>query len=194
MNNFEKKFPMTFHQLGLEAENLRDDLLQIVDSETKNILLCASVADLPEILLQAQQVGLMTEDHHFIISSLDMHTIDLEQFQYGETIVTGLRLVMPESPIVESVTEFFKSQHLQQNQDLRNDSEVLERLSAEKILLEHALIYDAGKIFRSQVEKRFSHSGIGQTFCDVNMTLINADLTLYREEKSRNGVIKFLSN
>ncbi|GIX92217.1 glutamate receptor ionotropic, kainate 2 [Caerostris extrusa] len=56
----------------------------------------------------AQQVGMMTESHNYLITSLsdkrlsvtsnttsfqDLHTIDMEDFKYGKTNITGFRLV-----------------------------------------------------------------------------------------------------
>lgn len=69
-----------------------------------------------EVLLQAQQVGLMGSEHKFIIASLvststrgvhlpivgrygfrfqDMHTLNLDPFKYSGTNITGMRLVRP---------------------------------------------------------------------------------------------------
>lgn len=35
----------------------------------------------------------MTEAHSYLITSLDLHTFDLEDFKFGRTKITSLRLV-----------------------------------------------------------------------------------------------------
>lgn len=42
----------------------------------------------------------MSDQHQFIITSLDLHTIDLEPFQHGGTNITGVRIVDPDDPVV----------------------------------------------------------------------------------------------
>lgn len=61
-----------------------------------------------QIYSQAQQVGLMTDYHQFIITTMDMHTIDLEPYQYSGTNITGIRLVDPDNPLMQTVTNFIK--------------------------------------------------------------------------------------
>lgn len=55
-----------------------------------HFLLDCSIDTLFSILQQAQQVGLMTDKYHYIITNLDLHTLDLVPFQYGETNITGV--------------------------------------------------------------------------------------------------------
>ncbi|KAF8792738.1 Glutamate receptor ionotropic like protein [Argiope bruennichi] len=46
-----------------------------------------------DVLKQAQQVGMMTENQQYLITSLDFHTIDLSDFKYAKCNLTGFRLV-----------------------------------------------------------------------------------------------------
>lgn len=41
---------------------------------------------------------MMTEDHNYLITSLDLHTMDLEDFKFGRTKITSLRIVDESSP------------------------------------------------------------------------------------------------
>ncbi|KAF8792731.1 Glutamate receptor ionotropic like protein [Argiope bruennichi] len=50
-----------------------------------------------DVLKAAQQVGMMTEHQKYLITSLDIHTIDTEDFQFGKTNITGLRLVQEQT-------------------------------------------------------------------------------------------------
>lgn len=48
----------------------------------------------------------MTDYHQFLITTLDMHTIDLEPYQYSGTNITSIRIVDPQSEIVQQVETF----------------------------------------------------------------------------------------
>lgn len=76
-------------------------------SDDKCIVIACSVDALPEVLKQAQQVGLLSDEHQLIVTSLDMHTIDLEPFQHSGTNITAARLVQPDSEFVKQITEEF---------------------------------------------------------------------------------------
>lgn len=159
LKNYRADHTITVRQLDITYnENYRPQLRRVKLSEDKNIVLCCSIDTLQEILKQAQQVGLMTDQHKFIITSLDMHTIDLEPFQYSGTNITGLRLISPNDELVKTVTNFFtktferKNQNKQDNEDDLEKGEYYERtaesegLTAEKIRVETALTYDAGRV------------------------------------------------
>lgn len=45
---------------------------------------------LNEVLTQAQQVGIVTDHYNYIITNLDLVTLDLEPFQYGGANITGV--------------------------------------------------------------------------------------------------------
>lgn len=144
-------------------ENYRPQLRRVKQSQDTNIVLCCSIEALPEILKQAQQVGLMTDQHQFIITSLDMHTIDLEPFQYSGTNITGFRIVSPDDPMVKQVTDIFREFHfknvpgrdapdeLDETTDevdpQFNKDEMPPGLTAEKLQLHTALTYDAIMLF-----------------------------------------------
>ena len=47
----------------------------------------------------------MSDYHSYLITSLDLHTVDLEEFKYGGTNITALRLVDPEDPELQKVVQ-----------------------------------------------------------------------------------------
>lgn len=164
MKNYNKGFTVTVRQLDITAnENYRPQLRRVKQSQDRNIVLCSSIDALPEILKQAQQVGLLTDEHQFIITSLDMHTIDLEPFQHSGANITGFRLIVPEDPLVIQTTQFFKSMYLSKNPPKEeisdndgtiNDAnlqskeeEIPEGLTPEKLQINTALTYDAVMLF-----------------------------------------------
>lgn len=161
LNNYHKPKTITLRQLDITANgNYRAQLRRVKNSGDNNILICSSIEALPEILKQAQQVGLLSSEHRIIITSLDMHTIDLEPFQYSGTNITGFRLVSPDDPFVKETTNFVGTSHLknssnrrtsgrnqQDSDDEENVEEIPEGLTAEKIQLHTALTFDAVLLF-----------------------------------------------
>lgn len=99
-------------------------LKQIKNSAESHIVLDCSTEKIYDVLKQAQQIGMMSDYHSYLITSLvsilivrfltnvsiqnilifqDLHTIDLDEFKYGGTNITGFRLVNPETPMVQKV-------------------------------------------------------------------------------------------
>ncbi|KAG8199188.1 hypothetical protein JTE90_016016 [Oedothorax gibbosus] len=71
----------------------RDIFWRIKSAGESRIVLDVKRDTLRTVLKHAQQVGMMTEAHNYLITSLDLHTIDMEDFKYGKTNITGFRLV-----------------------------------------------------------------------------------------------------
>ncbi|GIX91527.1 glutamate receptor ionotropic, kainate 3 [Caerostris extrusa] len=89
------------------------------------IILDVPRKNLYDVFKAAQQVGMMTEHQKYLITSLDLHTIDMEDFQYGKTNITGLRLAGAEEK---------GSNH-------------------DTLKTESTLIYDGVKLFASSLEQ-----------------------------------------
>ena len=45
------------------------------------------------VLKHAQQVEMLSEYHDYIFTSLDLHTVDLEKFQYGGTNISSFSII-----------------------------------------------------------------------------------------------------
>lgn len=94
--------------LGLDPPNFRAVLRKVKLSPERRIIVECSTEKLDEILKQMQQVGLMTDQHHFIITNYDTHTIDVEPYQYSGTRITTLRVVDLASPILEDMAKYLE--------------------------------------------------------------------------------------
>ncbi|KAF7274436.1 hypothetical protein GWI33_012907 [Rhynchophorus ferrugineus] len=104
--NMELGIDLVFTQLDKDsAGSYRTVLNALKKSPYKNILLDCSIDVLEEVLTQAQQVGLMTDEYNFIITNLDISVIDLEPFQYGGVNITGARIFDPTSEDVKQLTK-----------------------------------------------------------------------------------------
>lgn len=108
----KKGFTVTVRQLDVtENQNYRPQLRRVKHSGDLNVIISCSIESLNEILKQALQVGLLTEQHQFIITSLDLHTIDLEPYQHSGANITGFRLISPENPQLHQVADFFAERY-----------------------------------------------------------------------------------
>ncbi|XP_059617774.1 uncharacterized protein LOC132262512 [Phlebotomus argentipes] len=137
-----KGHTVTVRQLDLGLQdNYRAVLRRVKLSEEKNIVLHCSVDILPEVLKQAQQVGIMSENHQYIITSMDLHTIDLEPYQYSDTNITGIRLIDPEDQRLLQVTDFWKNLHEEENLELPDS------MMPANIKTEVALTFDSVLLF-----------------------------------------------
>lgn len=72
--------------------NFRPLLTAIKKTGETNFVIDCSIGILEEVLRQAQQVGLMTDKYNFVITNLDMQSIDLSPFQYAGTNITGVKI------------------------------------------------------------------------------------------------------
>lgn len=117
--------------LGLNG-NYRSVLRRVKLSNDFNIVIDCSVKVLPEVLKQAQQVGLLTDKHSIFITSLDLHTLNLEPYQYSGTNMTGIRLVDPTNAMVKVVTELIFAKKETEETDPATKSESVEDETEEK--------------------------------------------------------------
>ncbi|XP_046600915.1 glutamate receptor ionotropic, kainate 2-like [Neodiprion lecontei] len=125
-------YTVTVRQLP-EGPNYRQVLREVKMSGDPNIVLDCSIDILSEVLKQAQQVGLISDKHSFIIASLDLSTINLEPYQHGGTNLTGLRLIDPDDPVVIDTFEKHASEW-----GVEGPSQ---------LTTEAALIYDSVQVF-----------------------------------------------
>lgn len=94
----------------LTTGSFRDIFWRIKMSGEQNILLDVKTEHLYEALKHAQQVGCMTERYSYLITSLDLHTIDMEDFKYSRTRITAFNMIQvakfqPESHLVPNTND-----------------------------------------------------------------------------------------
>ena len=70
-------------------------LREVKQSGEIYIVLDCHVENVVGVLMEAQAVGMMTAYHNYLITNLDLHLVDMEEFKYGGTNITSLRLVDP---------------------------------------------------------------------------------------------------
>lgn len=90
---------------------------------------------------------MLTDQHEFIITTTDMHTIDLEPYQYSGTNITGVRLVDPENPMLLEITKYISDQLAE------NGKDEVEGLLPDKMRTQTALVYDAVLLLSEAVKQ-----------------------------------------
>merc|ERR1712128_279391 len=97
------QFRIVVKQLAHNENGYRDVLKEIFMSESKLLVLDCEKKILEEVLKQCQQVGLISQGYFFLLTSLDAHTINLDDFKYGGTNITAFRMINVDKPEVQNV-------------------------------------------------------------------------------------------
>jgi len=97
------QFRLVVKQLVHNENGYRDVLQEIFLSESNLIVLDCEKKILLEVLKQCQQVGLISQGYYFLLTSLDAHTINLDNFKYGGTNISAYRMINVERPEVQNV-------------------------------------------------------------------------------------------
>ncbi|XP_073955429.1 kainate-type ionotropic glutamate receptor subunit 1D isoform X4 [Choristoneura fumiferana] len=139
------ELPVAVRQLP-DSHDYRPLLKQIKNSAESHIVLDCATDRIRDVLQQAQQIGMMSDYHSYLITSLDLHSVDLEEFKYGGTNITSLRLLDPERADVQRVVRDWVYDEARKGRKLQ-----LGHTSAKEnmtfIKTETALMYDAVHLF-----------------------------------------------
>ncbi|XP_028173814.1 glutamate receptor ionotropic, kainate 2 isoform X4 [Ostrinia furnacalis] len=139
------ELPVAVRQLP-DSHDYRPLLKQIKNSAESHIVLDCATERIRDVLQQAQQIGMMSDYHSYLITSLDLHSVDLEEFKYGGTNITALRLLDPERADVQRVIRDWVYDEARKGRKLQ-----LGHTSAKEnmtfIKTETALMYDAVHLF-----------------------------------------------
>ncbi|XP_042214385.1 glutamate receptor ionotropic, kainate 2-like isoform X2 [Homarus americanus] len=139
----EKSWTVAVRQLP-KGEDYRPLLKDIRRSQETRIVLDVAQDKIYQVLRQAAQIGLMREYHNYFITSLDFNQVDLEDFRYGGTNITGVQLVNPATPQLKKVLEEWMYGELRHGRSLPDD--------IKKVTTEAALMYDAVTLFAKALD------------------------------------------
>lgn len=179
---YAKKWTIKLFQLQ-QNNQFRDLFWNVKKSGEDNIILDVSREHMFNCLKHAQQVGLMTEKQSYLITSLDLRSINLEDFRYGRTKITGLQFIDFKSKTFEKVVD-----QLNRDPNLKSARE-LTHFNIDKnniiinsnnnnfkytdLLVQSALIYDAVSLLASSIRELDS----GQSINAQSLTCENSGET-----------------
>jgi ionotropic kainate glutamate receptor 2 len=124
----------------------RPILRDISKRSIRNIILDLEPDEAQVVLKMALQLGMINSTYHYIMTSLDVETLDLEDFKYNRANLTSLRLIKTDS-------NFYRTIALNLS-DYSNQISKTE-FERQKILLKtkNALIFDATYTFTMAVKE-----------------------------------------
>lgn len=91
-NAQERSWDVRIFQLQPD-QPYREILWQVKSTEMFNILLDVQTEHITEVFKQAQQVGILSERHKYLITSFDLHTLELDDYLHSRTNITSLKFV-----------------------------------------------------------------------------------------------------
>ncbi|XP_025016477.1 glutamate receptor ionotropic, kainate 2 isoform X1 [Tetranychus urticae] len=122
----------------------RETYWKIKKTEITNIVLDIRTENINRALKHAQQVGLLTEKHNYLVTSLDLHTVDLEDFKFGKTKISSFRLIDTSSTELITLLDEWSSISTRYGRRTINPPE--------SIRTDTALIYDAVKLLATALQ------------------------------------------
>nr|XP_053632783.1 glutamate receptor ionotropic, kainate 3-like [Cherax quadricarinatus] len=112
-----------------------------------------------------------------VVSEMDLHTVDLEDFRHGGTNVTALRIVDPENQLVQRVIQDWVFGELRYGRTLESHSSTLKDSNMTFLKTEVALMYDAVQLFAKALDDldRSRHIGVTPLECDGDITWVHGN-------------------
>ncbi|XP_030025495.2 glutamate receptor ionotropic, kainate 3 isoform X3 [Manduca sexta] len=186
--NSGEKILMNLVQLP-DGDDFRFQLKTVKSSGSLNYLINCSLKTLPLLLEQAQQVGIMSDDHSYLIMNPDFQTVDISPHKHGGSNITGIRLF---DPSLESIQTFITS--LNEKVVELSEGQIENAIADDALTLDLALVYDAVILYTSAVNAMELEEGANVT-CEDNeswefgSSVINYIRTM--EIDGLTGIIKF---
>jgi len=153
------EFRIVVKQLVHNENGYRDTLKEIFLSESNFVVLDCERHILDEVLQQCQQVGLISQGYYFLLTSLDAHTVNLDNYKHGGTNITAFRMIDIDKQEVQNVlysivhTAIREADHQQINGKLDTAT---------------ALIYDSVHAFSIALHELSSVQQVGQRPLDCS--------------------------
>ncbi|CAG5126998.1 unnamed protein product, partial [Candidula unifasciata] len=104
----------------IDASNMRRILKEAKEKRWKRILVDLTVDETCLFLKMALQEGMIDPYHHYIITNLDIESIDMEDFRHNYVNLTGFRLVDPSDPYVRKIIHDMEIYEMQTDLSLLN--------------------------------------------------------------------------
>ena len=156
------QFRLVVKQLKKTENGYRDILREVYLSESNLIVLDCERKILEEVLKQCQQVGLISQDYYFLLTSLDGHTVDLEDFKYGGTNITAFRMVNMDTPETQNIIYSIAQSMVDNRLGLGN----INQCSECSLDTTTALIYDSVNAFAMALNELSAVQDVYQTNLD----------------------------
>ncbi|CAG5135910.1 unnamed protein product, partial [Candidula unifasciata] len=121
----------------VDATNMRAILKEAKERRWKRLLVDLPLEETSLLLKMALQEGMIDPYHHYILTHLDIESIDMEDYRHNYVNLTGFRLVDPSDPYVRAVIHDMEIYEMQTDLSLLNTTGYL------SLPHEVALMYDS---------------------------------------------------
>ncbi|KPM05200.1 glutamate receptor, ionotropic kainate 2-like protein 3 [Sarcoptes scabiei] len=117
----------------------------------RNIIIDVRHENILTVLRHAQQVDMLSAYHNYFFISLDVHTVDLEEFQYSGLNISGFSLIDFNSKdfmrILSKFQKDSKAQYWNDESTSPQFENIYRMVSSNNFTTEVALVYDAVRLF-----------------------------------------------
>ncbi|KAK7479655.1 hypothetical protein BaRGS_00029121 [Batillaria attramentaria] len=131
----------------VDANNMRSVLKEAKTKKWRNILVDLSVDGTGLFLKMALQEGMIDPYHHYVLTNLDIESIDMEDFRHNYVNLTGFRIVDPEEKHTAAIIKEMEIYELQ------TDLQLLNTTGYQSLPHEVALMYDAVYLLANALER-----------------------------------------
>ena len=93
----------------------------------KNIIVDLEPSQAQIVLKMALQLGMINSTYHYVLTTMDIETINLDDFKYNRANITGMRLVKTDSPFYQTMLlnlNQYAHQHLFKKSTQSSSSEI----------------------------------------------------------------------
>ncbi|XP_012936808.1 glutamate receptor ionotropic, kainate 2 [Aplysia californica] len=104
----------------VEPDTMRAVLKEAKEKKWRRMLVDLPVDDTTIFMKMALQEGMIDPYHHYIITNLDVESIDMEDFRHNYVNLTGFRLVDPGDPQVRKIIHDMEIYEMQTDLSLLN--------------------------------------------------------------------------
>ncbi|XP_058801348.1 glutamate receptor ionotropic, kainate 2-like isoform X2 [Phymastichus coffea] len=129
---------MEIYLRQVDLESYRQVLSEIKAKEIRNLIVDTKPGNMHHFLRMILQLQMNDYNYHYLFTTFDIETFDLEDFKYNFVNITAFRLVDADDAEVRGVLRDMEKFHAQGN-SLLNKSRIIQA--------EAALIYDSVQVF-----------------------------------------------
>ncbi|GFR85397.1 glutamate receptor, ionotropic kainate [Elysia marginata] len=150
----------------VNSTNMRDILKEAKEKRWRRMLVDLPVDQTTAFLKMALQQGMVDPYHHYIITNLDIESIDMEDFRHNFVNLTGFRLVDPTDPAVRKILQKMEIYEEQAGITLFNTT------GSKSLPHEAALMYDSVVLLGRGLDRFFYSKKLEpyNASCDSNTT------------------------
>ncbi|XP_046915372.2 glutamate receptor ionotropic, kainate 2 [Dermatophagoides farinae] len=136
-------------QFPIGSDEYRTTFKELHKLAIKNIIVDVPQEHIYNVLKHAQQVDMLSDYHNYFFTSLDLHTVDLEEFQYVGANISAFSLVdLNSKDFGQILNKLQRDSNTRYNWNSGDSFDSMVRMvSSHNFTTETTLVYDAVRLF-----------------------------------------------